>query len=78
MIPKVIGQGQFEIFKKYLPLLLGTPLTLKKNDLDKISKIEKYFKLTGKVTNKQFNAFKHYCRIYGVQIPNSLIFILED
>lgn len=76
--PKIISDGELKIFNKYLPLLKGASVDFKDHDLDKINKIDKYYKMTGKVTEKQFRSFRHYCRIYDVKIPNSLIFILED
>ena len=47
------------------------------HDAVKMSKIRSYVRRYGVATKRQYRAFKHICKVYGVKIDNSITFILD-
>ena len=47
------------------------------NDLQKIVKIQKFIEDFKSITPRQYKALKHYSKVYGVKILQSLDFILD-
>lgn len=50
---------------------------LNKHDGIKLNKIISYIKRYGIATKRQYRAFKHICRVYGLKLDNSITFILD-
>jgi len=76
--PDLIDSISLNIFEKYLPSLEQIMFKMHKFDLDKFIKINNYYNRYKVLTKNQYRAFKHYCKVYGVPIPNSLYYMLED
>lgn len=76
--PLLIDDASLNIFERYLPKMEEVLFKMRKFDLDKFIKITNYYNKNKVLTKNQYRAFKHYCKVYGVDIPNSLYYMLED
>ncbi len=50
---------------------------IKWNDNQKLIRIRDYVDKYGRITQKQYKALLHYCKVYKVKIPQSIDFILD-
>jgi hypothetical protein len=76
--PEYANNLDIEIYQRYYSDLEQSGKSIKGFDFDNILKIQKFFKRTGMLTKKQYRAFRHYCRVYKIDIPNSLGYIVDD
>jgi len=51
--------------------------SVKFNDNLKLNKIERFVREKNVITPKQFKALKHYCKVYNINILQSIDFLLE-
>lgn len=76
--PNLVGDYSLNLFKNYFPKLELIMCKMHKFDLDKIIKINNYYNRHKVLTQKQYRAFKHYCKVYEIDIPISLHYMMED
>jgi hypothetical protein len=76
--PEYANNLDIEIYKKYFSDLEQVRVTTRGFDFENITKINNFFRRTNTLTKRQYKAFRHYCRVYKIDIPNSLSYIVDD